>query len=91
MRSIALLLYMFFSLSIGGAGGLGGALRLGALGIGRLIGSVGGGKCHYAVGTKQHSNTGRYDLWCEMNLAAYRKLFAIPLVLLADSWLLGSP
>jgi hypothetical protein len=36
MRSIALLLYMFFSLSIGGAGGLGGALRLGALGIGRL-------------------------------------------------------
>ncbi len=23
--------------------------------------------------------------------AAYRKLFAIPLVLLADSWLLGSP
>jgi len=34
MRSIALLLYMFFSLSIGGAGGLGGALRLGALEIG---------------------------------------------------------
>ncbi len=36
MRSIALLVYMFFSLSIGGAGGLEGALRLGALGIGGL-------------------------------------------------------
>jgi len=55
------------------------------------IGSVGGGKWHYAVGSKQQSNTGRYELLCEMNLAAYRKLFAIPLVLLADSWLLGSP
>jgi hypothetical protein len=49
------------------------------------------GRRKMALCSRQQSNTGRYELWCEMNLAAYRKLFAIPLVLLADSWLLGSP